>query len=75
MRLENMENTHPGTKEGLEEKGLSVCQNSLNVRQSIDGAGEQTFIKSAKSTGGIKNFITHGMFLPGYSMQDLLMPF
>ena len=45
MRLENMENMHPGTKEGLEEKGLSVCQNSLNLRQSIDGAGEQTFIK------------------------------
>ena len=48
MQIENMKNTHPGAKEELEEKGLSVCRNSLNVRQSIDGAGEQTFMKSAK---------------------------
>ena len=59
MQLETMENTHPGAKEELEEKGLSVCRNSLNVRQPIDGAGEQTFMKSAKATGGINLFITH----------------
>ena len=59
MQLDNMENTHPGAKEELEEKGFSVCWNSLNVRQSIDGACEQTFMKSAKTMGGIKNFITH----------------
>ena len=49
-------NTHPGAKEELEEKGLSVCRNNLNVRQSIVGASEQTFMKSAKTMGGIKNF-------------------
>ena len=60
MQLENMENTHPGAKQGLKEKGcLSVCQNCLSVRRSIDGASEQTFMKSAETTGGIKNFITH----------------
>ena len=59
MQLENMENTHPGAKEELEEKSFLVCRNSLNVRQSVDGAGEQTFMKSAKTTGGIKSFITH----------------
>ena len=59
MQLENMENTHPGAKEELEEKGLSVCWNSFNVRQSVDGAGEQAFMKSAKSTGGIKSIIIH----------------
>ena len=60
MQLENMENTPPGAKEELEETGLLlVCRNSLNVRQSIDGASEQTFMKNAKTTRGIKNFITH----------------
>ena len=58
LLLENLEETHPGAKQELQEKGLSVCHNYLNVRQSIDGAGEQTFMKSSKTIGGIKNFTT-----------------
>ena len=71
-----MDNTLPVIKRDWK-KGLSVCRNSLNVRQSIDGAGEQTFMKSAKSMGGIKNFITHTRsgFLPDHFKEDLLMPF
>ena len=58
VQLDNLDRMHPGAKEKLQNKGLSICQNNINVRQSIDGAGEQTFMKSSKTAGGIKNFIT-----------------
>ena len=51
IQLENLEITHPGAKEELKAKGLSVFQNAVNIGQSIDGAGEQTFMKSSKTTG------------------------
>ena len=56
--MENIEQTHPGAKEELEVKGLSVCRNTYNIGQSIDVAGEQMFMRSAKTAGGIKNFAT-----------------
>ena len=37
--------------------GLSVSRNQFNFRQSIDGAGEQTFMQSSKTTGGVKSFV------------------
>ena len=49
--LENLDSTHPGARTELQEKGLSVCRNTLNVGQSIDGAGEQTFMRSSKTAG------------------------
>ncbi|XP_065053916.1 uncharacterized protein LOC135682802 [Rhopilema esculentum] len=49
--LEHIEHTHPGAKEELEEKGLSVCRNGYGIGQSIDGAGEQTFMRSSKTIG------------------------
>lgn len=51
LQSENLDKTHPGALKELEDKGLSVCRNDLNIRQSIDGAGEQTFMKSSKTTG------------------------
>ena len=51
LQSEHLDTTHPGALEELEDKGLSVCRNDLNIRQSIDGAGEQTFMKSSKTTG------------------------
>ena len=36
---------------------MSVCRNNINVRQPVDGACEQTFIKSSKTASRIKNFI------------------
>ena len=50
-QLDNLEDTHPGAREELQEKGLSVCRNSLNIGQSIDGAGEQTFMSNSKTSG------------------------
>ena len=58
LQRDNIEETHPGAKEELEIKGLSVCRNTYNIGQSTDGAGEQTFMRSAKAAGGIKNFAT-----------------
>ena len=45
--LENLDKTHPGAIEEISEKGLSVRRNEFGIGQSIDGAGEQTFMRSA----------------------------
>ena len=58
MMLENLPKTHPGAKEELSEKGVSVKRNRFGIGQSIDGAGKQTFMRSAKTIGGIENFTT-----------------
>ena len=50
-QLQQLDKTHPGAKQELMEKGLSVCRNTLNIGQSIDGATEQTFMRSYKTTG------------------------
>ena len=55
-QLDSLEDTHPGAKAESYEKGLSVCRNSFNVGQSIDGAGEETFMSSFKTTGKKSNF-------------------
>ena len=57
VQLENLDRTYPGAEEELQNRGLYVCRNNINVRQSIDGPCEQTFMKSSKTAGGIKNFI------------------
>ncbi|KAG1685941.1 hypothetical protein GQR58_008889 [Nymphon striatum] len=55
--LENLEITHPGCKELLSEKGLSVQgQDRYKCRIAIDQRGEQTINKDAKVSGGIKYF-------------------
>ena len=51
--LENLESTHPGAKSDIEENGLSVRRNTLGIGQAIDMAGEQSYMKSAKTVGRI----------------------
>ena len=55
-QLENLPKTYPGAIEELIEKGISVRKNNIGIGQSIDGAGVQTFMRSAKTSRGIKNF-------------------
>ena len=55
LQLMTLDDTHPGTRDELQ-KGLSVCRNNTGIRQSVDAAGEQTFMKNSKTPGGIKNF-------------------
>ena len=43
-QIQNLPNTHPGAVEELLEKGISVRRNNIGIGQSIDGAGEQTFM-------------------------------
>ena len=50
-QLENMERIYPGAKDELQQRGLAVFRNKMNIGQSIDGAGEQTFMRSSKTTG------------------------
>lgn len=50
--MKNLEETHPGAREELRNgNGISVCRNKDGIGQSIDGAGEQTFIRSSKTLG------------------------
>ena len=52
--------THPGAVEELLEKGVSARRNGIGIGQSIDGApSEQTFTRSAKTSGGIKGFTSN----------------
>ena len=57
-QLENLEITHPGAKEELQKFGISVCRNNYGIGQAIDLAGEQTYMKSSKTIGGITHFQT-----------------
>ena len=55
--LEYLEDTHPGAKEKIEEKGLSLKRNTLGIGQAVDMAGEQRYMKSAKAAGRICQFL------------------
>ena len=70
--LENLPDTHPRAIEELTEKGPSVRRNTTGIGQSIDGAGEQTFMKSAKTSGGIENFTSQDKT---YDKRVLSRPF
>ena len=49
--LEHIDSTHPGAKEEIKTVGLSVRRNKLGIGQSIDLAGEQSYMRSAKTAG------------------------
>ena len=49
--LEHIGSTHPGAKEEIENVGLSVRRNTLGIGQSIDMAGEQSYMRNAKTAG------------------------
>ena len=57
--LEYLGDTHPGAKEEIEEKGLSVRRNTLGIGQAVDMASEQSYMKNAKTAGGIRQFSTN----------------
>ena len=55
--LELLESTYPGAKNLIVEQGISVQRSEhKSCRQAIDQAGEQTYNRSAKIPGGIKQF-------------------
>ena len=42
-QMGSLDSTHPGAHEEIQEKGISFCRNSTDVRQSIDGTGNKRF--------------------------------
>ena len=56
--LENMDTKYPGGKEEMMKIGISVRRNSNGIGQAIDLAGEQSYMRNAKTSGGIKSFQT-----------------
>lgn len=46
-----LEHTHPGAKEEIETVGLSVRRNELGIGQAVDLAGEQSYMRKAKTAG------------------------
>ena len=53
--MKNLHITHPGAKEEIEKIGISV-RNDIGIGESIDLAGEQTYMRSAKTVGGVTVF-------------------
>ncbi len=53
---EYLDATHPGAKDELKEVGVSVQRNNLGIGQSVDLAGEQSYMQSAKISGGVTQF-------------------
>ena len=49
--LEYLDSTHPGARAEMESVGLSVRRNNLGIGQAIDLAGEQSYMKNAKTAG------------------------
>ena len=73
--LKNLKQTLPGTREGLEKNGIFVCQNNLNIRQSVDETGESTFMKDPEIVGwsrihDLKNQFLKNGFLKGQDRQS-----
>ena len=56
--MENLDVTHPGAKDELKKIGISVRRNNIGVGQAIDLAGEQSYMRDAKTPGGITPFQT-----------------
>ena len=56
--MEYTEDTHPGAKEELKRIGICVRKNKTGIGQAIDLAGEQGYMRDAKTSGGITHFQT-----------------
>ena len=54
-----MEDTHPGAKEEIEEKGPSMKRNTNGIIQAVDMTSQQSHMKSAKTDVGIRQFATN----------------
>ena len=49
--LELLDKTHPGAREEIMNIGISVRRNDKRIGQAIDLAGEQSYMRSAKTAG------------------------
>ena len=65
-----MDFTHPGARDEIEEVGLSIRRNDIGVGQAIDLAGEQTYMKNAKTAGEITKFANSPETVAKWVMGD-----
>lgn len=56
--MEVLNQTHPGAKEELLTIGISVKRNEKGIGQAVDLAGEQSYMRSAKTAGVVTDFQT-----------------
>ena len=56
--MELLEKTHPGAKRELMKIEISVRRNEKGIGQAVDLAGEQSYMRSAKTVGGLTDFQT-----------------
>ena len=55
--LEYLESTHPGAREEIENVGLSIRRNTIGIGQAVDLAGEQTYMRNAKTAGRVCKYL------------------
>ena len=56
-QIVSLEGKHPGAHEEIQENGNSVCRNNTSIRESVDGAREQTFMRNSKIAGNYLSFL------------------
>lgn len=70
--LEHIDSTHPEAKEEIRSVGLSIRRNELGIGQSIDLAGEQSYMRSAKTAGTIP-FPKYSVIFDRNHLKDALL--
>lgn len=50
-QIDSLDRSYLRTREEIQEKGNSVCSNNTGIQQSVDLAGEQTFMRKLKNAG------------------------
>ena len=72
--MERLEETHPGAKDELMKIGILVRRNDTGIGQAVGLAGEQSYLRSAKTAGGLTHFQTKAAtsgYFAGHIKQNL----
>ena len=56
--MERLEKTRPGAKKEFMKIGISVRRSEKGIGQAADLAGEQSYMRSAKTAGALTDFQT-----------------
>ena len=48
-QIESLDRSYLRTHEEIQEKGNSVCRNNIGIRQLVEIAGQQVFMKNLKN--------------------------
>ena len=56
-QMGSLDSSHPGAHKEIQEKGISLFRINTGLRQSIDGTGEQYFMRNSKTAGNYISFL------------------